>query len=142
MEFSYNIKDISKAVHNLMPVLIQHKIITLNGEMGAGKTTLVSEVCKQLNCKQEASSPTYAIINIYETLNNNIPFEIVHMDWYRLKDEEDVFKCGASEYLEAPNTMCFIEWSNKAPRLLNKYLEINIETISQEDRKISLSTFG
>jgi tRNA threonylcarbamoyladenosine biosynthesis protein TsaE len=91
----------------------QQRVWLLNGEMGAGKTTLVKAICEELGVNNGMSSPTFSIINQY----NGTDKTIYHFDFYRLKNEAEAFDIGVEEYLESGN-YCFLEWSEKITHLI------------------------
>jgi tRNA threonylcarbamoyladenosine biosynthesis protein TsaE len=100
--------------------------------MGAGKTTLISQICKQLGVEDAVSSPTFAIMNQYEA-NGKL---IYHMDWYRLENEAEAIRTGVEAAMEEAD-LCFIEWPEKAPGLLTENcVQIEIEIIDAEHRRI------
>ena len=98
------------------------QIIVINGELGAGKTFFVKcavSVWGVLN----ASSPSFAIVNIYYGER-----KIYHFDFYRLKNKEELFDIGFNDYINDPDAITFIEWGNLIPDVLPKSrIEINIE---------------
>ncbi len=81
-------------------------VCLLNGEMGAGKTTLVKELCKQLGSIDHGSSPTYSLVNEYDTASG---VTIFHFDLYRVKSEDELYGIGFEEYLDQ-GAYVFIEW--------------------------------
>lgn len=106
-----------------------------NGDMGAGKTTLIGEICKLLNV-DSTSSPTYSIVNTYYSPQNG---EFYHLDLYRLKDEIEALDSGLEEILDSEK-LCFIEWPEKIHNLLpNKFVEVGIK-VKNNLRKITVST--
>jgi len=111
------------------------KIFFLKGDLGAGKTTLVKELVNQLGGnKEEVSSPTYSIVNEYDTKYG----VVYHFDLYRLKNLNEVLDIGFEEYIFS-NNYCFIEW----PEIIEDWFEENkilleIET-TLEKRKIKIS---
>ena len=108
-------------------ILLAHptnKIFLLKGDMGAGKTTLVKELCLELGVKDHISSPTYSIVNEYKGSSD----PIYHFDFYRLENTEEAFNIGAEDYFFS-NNYCFIEWPNIVINLLpssDKYVCIDI----------------
>jgi len=105
------------------------------GEMGAGKTTLINLICKNLGVTEHTSSPTYSIINEYIAESD---LKINHFDLFRIKDEFELLDIGIEEILDSA-IICFIEWPEKVLRFLsNEYVEINIET-KNEKREINIS---
>ncbi len=107
------------------------------GDMGAGKTTLIKEICNQLNVKDIVTSPTYSIINEYQN-NEGVP--IYHFDFYRLNDESEAYDIGADEYFES-GEYCLIEWPSKIPSLLpeSNFLKVSIEMTHDDFRRIELT---
>lgn len=105
MEFKIETID---QLDGLAEELIQHfkhNIILLEGDLGAGKTTLIKSILKKLGSTDEVSSPTFSIVNEYETSNG----KIFHFDLYRIKSTEEALDFGVEEYLDSKN-YCFIEW--------------------------------
>lgn len=99
------------------------KIWLLNGEMGAGKTTLSKAICAELGVIDNVSSPTFSIVNQYLTQKDKT---VYHFDFYRLKNEQEAFQIGVEEYFYSGN-LCLIEWASKIPSFLPPtYTEINI----------------
>jgi tRNA threonylcarbamoyladenosine biosynthesis protein TsaE len=85
MELIFTLQEIDKAAKEFISLLNNSKIVAFNGEMGSGKTTFIHAVCRQMGVTDKMSSPTYAIINQYKTINGAT---INHIDLYRLKDTE------------------------------------------------------
>ena len=111
------------------------RIFCFYGELGAGKTTLIKIICKELGGKDTGSSPTYGLINEYETMSGK---PIYHFDLFRIKDKNEAFDFGIEEYLDSGN-YCFIEWPEKIESLLPaEHINVKIEVIDGE-RKISIS---
>ena len=109
-------------------------IVLVDGKMGAGKTTLVSEICRQLGVEGKTSSPTYSIVNEYYSPTQGV---IYHFDCYRMESEEEAYDIGMEDYLDSGN-FCFIEWSEKIENLLPATcVRISIQ-VKQETRIISL----
>lgn len=97
---------------------------TFNGAMGAGKTTLIAEICRQWGVTEETSSPTYAIVHEYAGRKG----PIYHMDAYRLKSAAEAFDAGLEELLSGPE-QCLVEWPEKVQELLPECtFAINIES--------------
>ena len=97
------------------------KVFTFYADMGAGKTTLIKELCKQLGSHDNFSSPTYSIVNEYTVPTG----KIYHMDCYRLKNAGEALDIGLEDYLNGDN-YCFIEW----PELIEHFLPADVIKIS------------
>lgn len=114
-------------------------IILLNGDLGAGKTALTKGIAKFFNIKKEITSPTFALMNIYEINNAEIK-NLVHIDTYRLKNEDEILMIGVEDYLGNNETICIIEWPEKISNILKKFKTkiINIEHLGDDERKIEI----
>ncbi len=88
---------------------IPNKVLLFHGEMGVGKTTLIKVLAKALGVEGATSSPTFSLVNEYQSIDNQI---VYHFDFYRLKNETEALDMGADEYLYSGN-WCFIEWAEK-----------------------------
>lgn len=106
-----SLKDI---VIDLLELLNDHHIVALEGQMGAGKTTFVQQVLKAMGIEELEGSPTYSLINQYES-----PFygTVYHLDLYRLNSLEEIFDIGIEELLYQ-KCICLIEWPEKMIELL------------------------
>lgn len=114
-----------------------NKVLLFYGEMGAGKTTLIKQLCKTLGVQDEVSSPTYSIINEYATVNNQT---VYHFDFYRLKQEEEAYDFGIEEYLDS-GAWCFMEWPEKIRNLLpEQYSKVELSISENGQRSILLTT--
>ena len=134
-------------------------IWTFEGEMGAGKTTLIKEICKQLGVISNVQSPTYSIVNEY-VINKNQPEnnhqnsnqnhqinKIYHFDFYRLNDINEAYDIGYEDYFypknennNISNSICLIEWASRVQELIpENSLNIKINIISDEKREITFN---
>lgn len=105
MEFKINkLEDWQTVINEILPHL-QHNILLLKGNLGAGKTTFSQFLLKNLGSQDEVSSPTYAIVNEYDTPKGNV----FHFDLYRMKSADEVEDIGIHEYLDNA-FLCIIEW--------------------------------
>lgn len=135
IEIEFTLPDLPKVAELLWPYIHQHKIVVFHGEMGSGKTTLIASICKKAKVKDSISSPTFSIINEYESQYGSI----FHMDWYRLKDENEARNAGVEDVLYSSN-ICLIEWPEKALQLLpNTTLNIYLSVIAENKRKLICS---
>jgi len=127
---------LTHVARDIITNLTESKIVLFYGEMGAGKTTLIKEICKQLGVTDTMSSPTFSVVNEYKTSNNKT---IYHFDLYRIKNIEECLDLGMEEYLYSSN-YCFIEWPEIAlPILPEKYYSLFIKTEKDNTRSIILS---
>jgi len=134
-EIEYSLENISSAVNQLLEA-INHgpKIWLFRGEMGAGKTTLVKEIGQQLKIKSIVQSPTFSLVNPYETESGEI---IYHFDLYRLENVHEAIDIGIEEYLDSGH-LCFIEWPERAEILWNiPHVNIEIVHLTEFSRKLT-----
>lgn len=111
-----------------------NKIFLFYGDMGAGKTTLIKELCAALGIGEAVTSPTFSIVNEYRGSENNI----FHFDFYRLKTQNEALDMGYEEYFYS-GAYCFIEWPEKIPDLLpGHYTRISITVLSADERQIKV----
>ncbi len=89
-------------------------VIAFSGELGAGKTTFIQAICRQLGVETDVNSPTFALINEYFTREG---MSIYHFDLYRIEDPTELFDMGYEEYFYS-GAPCFIEWPEKADHLI------------------------
>lgn len=123
---------------SLGALLEKSMVIALNGELGAGKTTLVKAIATGLGVLEEdVHSPSYTLVNEYE---GRLP--IYHFDLYRLTDSSELYDLGYDEYLEGKG-ISIVEWADAiADALPGEYLNIKIEIISDDEREFTITAAG
>ena len=110
-----------------------YKVVLLEGEMGAGKTTLIKLLCNYLGVIGPTNSPTFSIVNEYLTQNGD---SIYHFDFYRIEKESEALDLGYEDYFYSGN-YCFIEWPEKIPHLIpENAIKIKIELDNDNNRLI------
>ena len=134
MTLSFTLTQIKEAAEQVFEFGKDKKVWAIHGEMGAGKTTFIHALCEYLGVTSAIGSPTYSIINEYKSEKAG---EIYHMDWYRLKDEEEALQAGVEDCLFSGN-FCFVEWPERASALLpDDCLHLTLTIIDKETRQIS-----
>lgn len=134
MEIDYSEDELTQVAEQILNFKPE-KILLFNGPMGAGKTTLIKQLCKILNVTNATSSPTFSIVNEYTTDTNE---KIFHFDMYRLQSEEEALDMGIDEYLYS-NNWCFIEWAEKISNLLpNPHSIATLSLLNNGRRKLVL----
>ncbi len=112
------------------------QILCFYGQMGAGKTTLIKALVHELGGGESAKSPTFGIVNEYQTKDHKVLG--YHFDFYRLNDENEVLDLGFEDYLNQ-NKWIFIEWPEKIASFLPKdAMNVQIEIVDEQRRKISI----
>lgn len=130
-----HLTDLSKAAAEVLNFVKNDKILLFEGEMAAGKTTLIKEVCSLVGVTEPVSSPTYSLVNEYVTATGEV---IYHFDFYRIKHVEEALDMGVLEYLDSGN-FCFIEWAeNIKPLWPESVVQVVIEKGIAEARTITL----
>ena len=133
IEFSlHQLEDVAQKILHENP----NKVILFHGEMGVGKTTLIKQLCKSLGVTEATSSPTFSLVNEYETTSNQL---VYHFDFYRLNKETEALDMGIDDYLYSGN-WCFIEWAEKIPNLIpESHSVITISLLPDGNRSLELS---
>lgn len=112
------------------------KVWVFHAAMGSGKTSFIHALCEVLGVKDTVTSPSFAIINEYQS---SVVGTIYHMDWYRLRDEEEAIQAGIEDALNS-GSLCLVEWPEKAAALLpNDCFELFIEILDEKMRRIYTS---
>ena len=136
MDLKFSLDNINAVANEFIAAIDKNKVIALHGEMGAGKTTFVHAICEAMGVTDTIGSPTFSIINQYQT---NEGKTIYHIDMYRLKDEEDAIQTGVEDCLYSGN-YCFVEWPEKAPGIFpENTLHIHIAAVDNETRKLTIN---
>ena len=113
MNKNYSLENLSEVAAELISSA-KNKTLLFYGQMGVGKTTLIKEICKQLGVLDTISSPTFSLVNEYETSKNE---KVFHFDFYRITNEEEALGMGIKEYL-FNNDWCLIEWPENIQNLV------------------------
>ena len=134
MQISFTINQLNDVALQILAYKPE-KIILFNGEMGVGKTTLIKELCIVLGVKNATASPTFSIVNEYQTDTNNA---VYHFDFYRLKSPMEALDMGIDDYLYSEN-WCFIEWSENIIDLIpEKHSIVTLSLLDNGKRNLEL----
>ena len=134
MNKNYSLEDLSIIASEII-LLAKSKTLLFYGQMGVGKTTLIKEICKILKVQDSISSPTFSLVNEYQTSNQN---KVFHFDFYRITDEEEALDMGIEEYFYN-NDWCLIEWPKNIENLLPlDAVEIHLTILDNLKRNIQL----
>ncbi|WP_158837420.1 tRNA (adenosine(37)-N6)-threonylcarbamoyltransferase complex ATPase subunit type 1 TsaE [Polaribacter sp. L3A8] len=134
MNKNYSLENLSEVAAELI-ASVENKTLLFYGQMGVGKTTLIKEICKQLNVLDTISSPTFSLVNEYQTSKNESVF---HFDFYRIEDEEEALDMGIEEYFDN-NDWCLIEWPENIENLLPlDAIQIHLSILNDHQRNIQL----
>jgi len=128
---TYTLDRIDEMAHLLIQEAGDQKIWIFKGEMGAGKTTLIKSLAKALKVADSVSSPTFGIVNEYQTQTKEL---LYHFDFYRLDDPMEALDIGIEEYFYSGN-YCWLEWPEKiAPFLPEQFFHIELALASETGR--------
>lgn len=130
-----DLKDTEKLGKIIAKCLEKGTVICLDGELGAGKTSLTQFIAEEFGVKEYIVSPTFTIIKEYE---GKLPF--YHMDVYRIGSEDDMYELGFDEYIYSEG-VTIIEWADLIRAILPQE-RVNIKIIRIDDRKREISIEG
>lgn len=132
ISFSH-LNEIKDAAKQFLNQNKKYKHFAFYGEMGAGKTTFIKELCGLLNSTDVVTSPTFSLINEYHTTTEDLIF---HFDFYRIKDIEEAFNIGYEDYFYSDH-YCFVEWPELVEELLpDTMLKVRIKVLENGGREI------
>ena len=130
-----SLRELPVVAAEIVPLLKSHPVVAFHGPMGAGKTTLISELCRRLGVEDAVASPTFALVNHYAAADGR---HIYHFDFYRLNRPEEALDFGCEEYFDSGD-ICLIEWPEKiAPLLPDHLLVVTIEVGDGEMRRVKI----
>ncbi|MDB9954735.1 tRNA (adenosine(37)-N6)-threonylcarbamoyltransferase complex ATPase subunit type 1 TsaE [Flavobacteriaceae bacterium] len=139
MEIHFKLKELAEIAQTILKNA-QSKTLLFYGEMGTGKTTLISAMVKEMGGTDSASSPTFSIVNEYKVTNDTV----YHFDFYRLKNQDEALDMGIEDYF-CSDAWNFIEWPEKIVDLLPEnvtVLELSLaedggRTLKMSEKKLS-----
>ena len=133
MDAIFTLPRIRQVAEALWKEGAKKKVWAFYASMGTGKTTFIHALCEELGVQSAISSPTFAIINEYQS---PVAGTIYHMDWYRLKNEEEAIQAGIEDALHSGN-LCLIEWPEMAEGLLMPdCFQVHIEILDEKMRRL------
>jgi len=138
IQFEINSEDqLDTMVDQYLDFAKNVKLAFLYGDLGAGKTTFVKKLVARLGSNDEASSPTYSLVNEYDIADG----KLFHIDLYRLNDTEEALEIGIEDYIYSGH-YCLIEWPQVVEQLVEEAVTIRIEALENESRKIEIDHFN
>lgn len=132
-----SVEELPQVSEYLLGLREESDIIAFYGPMGAGKTTLIKNLCHRMGVTDEVNSPTFAIVNEYVTEESE---SVYHFDFYRIKKLEEVYDIGYENYFYSGN-LCLLEWPEMIePLMPEKFIRVDIALGDTDDsRKIVVS---
>ena len=129
------LEEIEKVAKELLKSCISRKVFAFYGSLGAGKTTLIKAICRELGTNDQLSSPTFSIVNEYRDSDGD---PIYHIDLYRLESAEEAMDAGLLEYMDS-GYYCFIEWPQIMEAYLpDDYVDVNLEVEQNDTRNLTI----
>ncbi len=133
MEIDFTLDRIDEAAKQFLSYSLGNRIFTFSGDLGAGKTTFIDSVCKEMGVIEKVTSPTYSIIHEYLARDKKI---IYHMDFYRLRNTQEAIDAGVEDCILS-DEFCMIEWPSKAADILPEdIVKSEIFSLSETRRKL------
>ena len=132
----YTLSQIDSIADTLVREVLphSHKVLLFQGTMGAGKTTLIKALCEQLGVGDRVSSPTFSLVNEYQSPLGTI----YHFDLYRIEQQQEALDFGIEEYWDS-GAWCFVEWAERIPSLLPaSYTEVLITPLDEHTRRLTI----
>lgn len=127
--------DLPDVAEEILDALDGRNVVAFFGEMGAGKTTLIREICAKLGSEDVVTSPTFALVNRYDSAEGR---PIFHFDFYRIERPEEAFDMGYEEYFDSEG-LCLVEWSERIEELLpDDVMRVTIEPLSPTKRIVTI----
>lgn len=131
-------KDTYKIAKKFESMLKGGEVVVLNGDLGAGKTTFTKGLAQALKIKENVTSPTFTLMNIYESGR----LKLYHFDMYRIEDESEAQELGLNEFFYDKG-VCMIEWAQNIKNILpKKLITININKLGENQREIEILGLG
>ena len=134
MNKNYSLENLTEVASELISS-VRNKNLLFYGQMGVGKTTLIKEICNQIGVLDPISSPTFSLVNEYQTSSNK---KVFHFDFYRIEAEEEAFDLGIEEYFDTGD-WCLVEWPENIENLLPLgAVQIHLTILEDGQRNIQL----
>ena len=128
-----SVEQLSEVSDYLLSMRNEADIIAFYGAMGAGKTTLIKNLCHRMGVTDEVNSPTFAIVNEYITEEGE---SVYHFDFYRIKKLEEAYDIGFENYFDSGN-LCLIEWPELIETLVpENYIRVEIQQGETDNERI------
>jgi tRNA threonylcarbamoyladenosine biosynthesis protein TsaE len=131
--------DLASYAQQILEAVKPYRKLAFSAEMGAGKTTIIKALCKALEVGSQASSPSFGIINEYNSPDLEEP--VYHMDLYRIEESRELADLGIEHYFDS-GAWCFIEWPELAEAWMDdRFLIVKIELGADQSRQIEISPY-
>lgn len=126
--------DLSRVASEILQASGEIRVVVFRGEIGAGKTTLIKQICLQLGVKEAVVSPTFGLVNSYQAFHG----QVHHFDWYRINYEEEAIEIGWEEYVDSGEWL-LVEWPEKIENLLpDAFMDVHLEVLHDGIRELEI----
>lgn len=133
---SQNLTDLPEIARQIILLGKDRSVWIFTGDLGAGKTTLIKQICQHLGVEDQVVSPTFGLVNTYQGTDRRIH----HFDWYRIQKEGEALEIGWEEYLDS-GELLLVEWPEKIENLLpEELLMVRIELKESGERIVEIQT--
>ena len=134
----HNLNELPQAARHFMSLMGDYTVYAFYGAMGAGKTTFINALCRELGVESDMTgSPSFAIINEYRS--DTTAELIYHFDCYRLENEQEAIDIDAEDYFDS-GALCLIEWPERIDALLpDDTVRVDITVNDDESRTITVT---
>ena len=139
MTLEYRLDELPQLARRFWEAAGDRRVFAFYAPMGAGKTTTIAALCAAKGVREAVSSPTFSIINEYRYLEDGRHKRLYHMDLYRLRDADEAIGAGVEDAL-LHGDLCFVEWPEKAPELLDDAVRVSIEVTGPGTRRLTLGS--
>lgn len=130
-----SLQDLQAGAAQFISLTAGHKKFAFSGEMGSGKTTLIKAICKQLGAADSITSPTFALVNEYNTLSGEL---LYHFDLYRINRLEELYDLGYEEYFFG-DAWVFVEWAEKGEDLIpDFFVPVHMDDLGNGRREVRI----
>lgn len=130
----YGVDEVESVAERIKKLLLQCKVMTFTGTLGAGKTTLIRALLRQCGVQGDITSPTFTYVNVYEDVHGN---SFYHFDLYRITSVDMFAHAGFDEYLYQPNSWALVEWPEViAPLLTHDVCHIYLDYYDELEKRV------
>ncbi len=137
---TYVLQELPEVAKAVLACVGDYKVLPFEGGVGAGKTTLISALCKELGIEDAVGSPTFSLVNQYQLNKHGEHAPVFHMDLYRISGEEEAVQAGIEDHFFSGD-LCFVEWPQRAPGILPPhYLRVVLTAPDPDHRSIAVMT--
>ena len=131
MKRKFRLEELPQVAKEFIDSMGNGRIFLFDGEMGAGKTTFIAEVCRLLGADNDFGSPTFSLVNEYADCEGN---PIYHFDLYRIETPQEALDMGAEEYFNS-GEICLVEWPDRLGSLVPEDAKVVKITVNPDDTR-------